>query len=562
MSPDGPTVTTSAGVLRGRRTAHGAAFLGVPYAAPPEASGTRFRRPVPHEPWDGERDATRRGPTCPQPARVLPGVDMRGLYGDGWVHGDEWLNLNVWTPALPGGAAGPVADSGSEGSEVGSAPDAEPGGPAGEGGRGVEEQGDRGPATGEPGLPVMVWVHGGAFVAGSGAHPIYDGERFARDGVLCVTVNYRLGVEGFGLLEGGESNVGLHDVLAALRWVRDEIAAFGGDPGRVTVAGESAGAMAVCVLLALPAAAGLFSRAISQSGGAALVLNREQAARVSGAVAERLGVPATREAFLQRTPYDVVQAGDLPPGTVSLDTDEGPDPSGGVGIYGIVRDGDLVPEGDLPIVALREAASPVGPAVDLLIGHNLEEGNLYLAGTPGYDEMDDAAARGFVARLHPEPDAVLAAHRAERPELGGGPLMAQVLGDVVFTQPTRHVCEAHAAHGRGRTFAYELAWRSTGLGGRLGAGHAVDVPFVFDALASPHLTGPEGLLGDAEAQAASGAQGLADRMHAAWVSFVSDGEPGWTTWDAERRATMRFDRASGVVEDPRPGVRAAWAVLD
>ena len=206
-------VQTSHGKVRGRARDGVTAFLGIPYAAPPFGPG-RFQAPRPPEPWDGVRDAFDYGPTAPKPGYPRP-YDM--LLPEPTTPGEDCLNLNVWTPEA-GGA----------------------------------------------GLPVMVWIHGGAFRNGSGAVTVYNGRNFARDGIVCVTINYRLGVEGFANLPGAPCNRGLLDQIAALEWVRDNIAGFGGDPANVTVFGESAGGMSVTTLVSLDL--GLFRRAIAQSG--------------------------------------------------------------------------------------------------------------------------------------------------------------------------------------------------------------------------------------------------------------------------------------------------------
>lgn len=237
--------TTCRGKVRGRVRDRIATFLGIPYAAAPFGTH-RFRAPAPVEPWEGVRDALEYGPTAPQrPYR--PPLDQ--LIPDMNIPGDECLNLNVWTPD-PGG--GP--------------------------------------------LPVMVWIHGGSLRNGSAAMPLYDGEAFARDGVVLVSVNYRLGVEGFGVFPDAPDNRGLLDQIAALTWVRDNIAAFGGDPGNVTVCGESAGAISIAALTTSPRAAGLFHRAVLQSGPPHTV-PRSRGAKTVRAMAKALHVPATAQAF-------------------------------------------------------------------------------------------------------------------------------------------------------------------------------------------------------------------------------------------------------------------------
>src|SRR6201987_4781540 len=241
-----PLVKFRDGAVRGRAESGVYAFLGLPYAAPPFGAN-RMRPPQPVRPWDGERDAGAYGPTAPkgdyppQYSRLFPEVV---------IPGEACLNLNVWTPD----------------------PDA-------------------------TGLPVLVWIHGGSFMNGSGSVGEYNGAAFARDGVVCVTINYRLSAEGFLFLDDGVANLGLLDQLAALRWVQDNISAFGGDPARVTVAGESAGAMSVTTLLSMPLASDLFSQAIAESGAAAHTLTEDEGRMVSGYLAQALGVPADRDSI-------------------------------------------------------------------------------------------------------------------------------------------------------------------------------------------------------------------------------------------------------------------------
>src|SRR5260221_13246120 len=236
----GPTVVTKYGTLCGQLRDGVASFLGIPYAASPTGS-RRFKAPGPPEPWAAVKDAVAYGPTPPKPDYPPP---FDTLFAEPNIAGDDWLNLNVWTPD-PEAAA----------------------------------------------LPVMVWVRRGAFANGNSAIPVYDGHAFARDGVVLVSLNYRLGIDGFAMLPDVPANRGLLDQIAALEWVRDNIAAFGGDPGNVTVFGESAGAMSVTTLMALPRAQGLFTRAITQSGAAQAAADPADAAPL----AKEPGHPPRRE---------------------------------------------------------------------------------------------------------------------------------------------------------------------------------------------------------------------------------------------------------------------------
>src|ERR1700735_2519882 len=234
------TAVTACGEVRGQSRDGVTRFLGIPYAASPTGA-LRFRAPAAAQPWTGIRDADSLGATPPKPDYPVP---LDQLLPEPNIPGDDWLTVNVWTP-------------------------------------------DRGSA----GLPVMVWIHGGAFSNGNSAVPIYDGHAFARDGVVLVSINYRLGVDGFALLPDAPANRGLLDQIAALEWVRDNVAAFGGDPANVTIFGESAGAMSVTTLLSLPRARGLFAKAITQSGSVQPAADPADAALVT----KELGLSAGRE---------------------------------------------------------------------------------------------------------------------------------------------------------------------------------------------------------------------------------------------------------------------------
>src|SRR5437763_14971598 len=239
-------VRTQQGVVRGRMDEGVATFKGIPYAAPPFGAN-RFRPPQPIERWNGVREACNFGPTVPKPPYFPP---FDALLPEPAIPGEDCLNLNIWTPDV-----------------------------------------------GRTGLPVMVWIHGGAFANGSGIVPQYDGSRFARDGVVCVTINYRLGADGFLYLDDGIANLGLLDQIAALTWVQENIAAFGGDPNNVTIFGESSGGMSVATLMAMPRATGLFRRAIAQSGAAHHVISPATAQRTGSYLAAKLSVQPAREAI-------------------------------------------------------------------------------------------------------------------------------------------------------------------------------------------------------------------------------------------------------------------------
>ncbi|MFC8826970.1 carboxylesterase/lipase family protein [Streptomyces sp. NPDC057137] len=477
-------VATTGGAVRGEVTAHTGRevrrFLAVPYAAPPRGAG-RFAPPRPHEPWTGVRDALAPGPSAPQPRRDAFGaLDMSPYFGPGWVRGDDHLTVNVWAPR--------TADAG------------------------------RAPHAAAP-SPVMVFVHGGGFVAGSNGAALYDGAAFARDGVVLVTLNYRLGIAGFLDLPGAPGNRGLLDVVAALRWVRSNIAAFGGDPGNVTLFGQSAGATITAAVLATPSAAGLVRRAIVQSGSGLGAFSPEQAARVTRTAAAALGVAPTAAAFADVPDERLVEV--VPElGGLDLRTAERADPLMGLSPFSLVLE--------------RQPAESRLADVDLLVGTNGEEGNLYLAPQGNFTTSTAQDVRSAAA-AHGDADALVAAYGARHPAAGYGEVRSAILGDALFGAGSRRLAEAH-----GRAHVYEFVWRSPAVDGLLGAAHTVELPFVFDRLGLPALRGRRGLLGPAEPPAS-----LAEEMHAAWVAFARTGDPGWPPFTRERRIRRFGDGGEG-----------------
>ena len=477
------TVDVAGGTLRGVLDGGVATFLGVPYAAAP-VGDLRFRAPVPAPAWDGVRDATAHGPTAPMPGYPPP---FDRLLPNPVVPGDDYLNLSVWTP-----------DPGARG------------------------------------LPVLVWIHGGAFVNGSSAVPLTDGASFARDGVVTVALNYRLGVEGFALLPDAPANRGLLDQIAALEWVRDNVAAFGGDPARVTVAGESAGAMSIGALLATPRATGLFRRAALQSGAAHHTLSRPTAGRVAAFLADELGVPATAVAL--RT----VPAGRLVEAQKALtrQLQQAPDP----GRWGeVVRnlmpfepvvDGDVLP------------AAPHGVAVedvDVLVGTNRHEYRLFLVPTGVADHVTEAAV-GATAAAYGLPPHALDAYR--EPGASPGAVLGELATDWFYRIPALRLAEVAAG-----SHVYEFGWEAPG---GLGACHGLELPFVFDTLDDPDAAA---LVGPAAPRE------LAAAVHRAWVAFATTGDPGWPAYAPDRsvaRLGHGADPAVTVVRDPRGDRRELW----
>ncbi|MEV6608923.1 carboxylesterase family protein [Kutzneria sp. NPDC051319] len=450
-------ISTSSGRVRGEIVDGIHRFRSVPYAAAPEGA-LRFAKPQ-QSTWDGERDATRRGPIAPQTVRKLPGLDLGAILGGDSPQGGDFLTVDVHSPD---------------------------------------------PSAG--GLPVMVFIHGGAFVYGTGSAAVYDGMAFARRGVVLVTINYRLGIDGFLPLQGGDTNLGLRDQIAALHWVRDNASAFGGDPDNVTVFGESAGGMSIACLLGSPLARGLFRRAIVESGHPDMVRAPENARLLVDKVAERLGVPATAEAFRQLSTQQLQEAQ-----TAVTTPGQGPD----------LRDGDGFDPGYafapfLPVlgddVLPTNARENLNPDVDLITGYNAEEMRLYFAPSGLIDVITDQQALGILGATRPDAAEILARYGlGEKPT---GEVFIAAMTDLVFADGARRLAEEHP----GQAHRYRFDWRSPQFEGRLGACHGLELPFVFDTLPSA-----EALVGTQPPPE------LAKQMNAAWVRFAETGDPGWET---------------------------------
>lgn len=489
MSDSKAVAVTTSGAVQGARAGGITTFLGVPYAAAP-VDALRFQPPQPYRAWTGVRDATSPPPTAPQIIRAFEPLDIVPLVGSGWRRGDDYLNLNIWTP-----------DPGAKS------------------------------------LPVMVYIHGGAFVGGCNYAPAQDGSAFARSGLVCLSMNYRMGIEGFAPIPGVPTNLGLRDMIAALQWVQANAAAFGGDAGNVTVFGESAGAMAIGDLIASPLAKGLFRRAIIQSGHGGMVRPVAVAQRVVRKLARLMRITADAEGFMSRSIADGVEAVaevQLPKHAVDL-REDGEEPAFGLSKFLPVFGDDVLPI--RPHEALKAGA---GAEVEVLIGTNTEEMNLYLVSAGVVDKINGLMAWLMLRKLTKGAGALLKAYRKANPAKGAGHALLTALTDLVFRLPARRYAAAH----QGRTHVYEFGWRSPALNGGLGACHALEIPFAFDTLAS--CTGPKGVAGEAPPQA------LADRTHRIWVDFARDGVLPWPAYDEKTRMVYRLDLDQAAREAPFP----------
>ncbi len=474
-------------------------YKGIPFAAPPVGE-LRFAPPAPAEPWTEVFPAVGRFPIVPQPMAGMQAA--AGAAGGAEQSEAGCLTLNVWTPA---------ADDGRR--------------------------------------PVMFWIHGGGFVTGAGTVPWYDGTNLARRDVVVVSCNYRLGALGFLHLEqiagsslAGSGNAGLLDQIAALRWVQDNIAAFGGDPGNVTIFGESAGGMSVATLLGTPSARGLFHKAIPQSGAASNVSTASRATQVAEKVMESLGVEDLEA--LRAVPADRL---------VGAQSAVADDFGRGAGLpFQPVVDGSVLPRP--PLDAVRDGMSA---GVALLTGSNAHEMRLFTALDPRLRPTGRDRVVGVLEQHAPGRGESL--FRAYEAEVGPDParVMEAAMTDRVFRLPAIELLEAHGVHNPD-TYAYEFRFESTAFGGGLGAAHAVEIPFAFDNIDAP---GAAFFIGEPTDEMRQLAASMAD----AWVAFARHGTPtadllpAWPRYEPGRRATMALDLGSTVAEDPGGAIREAWA---
>lgn len=447
-------------------------FLGVPYAAPPVGEH-RLRAPAAVAAWDGLRDATHYGHTAFQPDQEFT------LIPEPKNPGDDCLNLNVFTPD-----------------------------------------------PGRTGLPVLVWIHGGGFTQGCANSAWYAGDQFCRDGVVVVAINYRLGAEGFAIIEGAATNRAVRDWIAALEWVRGNIVAFGGDPSQVTIGGQSAGAAACITLLTSPAAKGLFRRVVAMSGNAGNVqpMTAARIAATAQRLANQIGVENSRDGFASVSPWDLVEAQ-----IACATTYDGPPMH-----YAPVAGDDVVPE--LPHAAL---ATGVSPDVPLLVGATRDEALVQLVFAKS--EFDDGRADRHLARAGLE-GARLVRYKASLAGLSPRDMVARARTDATFRVPGVRLAKTRLTASAAPVYHYDFAWGSPALGG-IGASHCVDVPFVFDVLDDAHA---RTVLGG------SAPQSLADAVHEAFVAFAK-GEVPWPSFD-EADATMVFDGNGARVEHDVLGV--------
>jgi para-nitrobenzyl esterase len=479
-------VRINPGELRGAREGGVAVFRGVPYAAAPVGE-LRFQPPQPVPAWRGARDATKDGPVAPQGRSRLAHV-----MGDfERPQSEDCLTLNIWTPT----------------------PDSKK-------------------------RPVLVWIHGGAFSSGAGSLAWYSGERFAADGdLVAVSINYRLGALGFLCLPGvSDGNLGLLDQVAALRFVRDNIAAFGGDPDNVTVVGQSAGAASIAILMTMPQARGLFRRAILQStpfGRMSRTL--EDAHRIGRRLLEVVGLEPSEAGQLKSLPFArfVTAQGEVARLEKKFADAMAP--------FWPVIDDNIFPGEVAPV--LKAGA---GAEIDTMIGTTREEMAAFYCIDQDIAKADAAAIEGVFASMfksghRPYYDEI----RRTRVSGSNAALLGDLMSDAMFRMGSLRMAEWRADQGR-PAYLYQFDWQSPA---GFESCHCLEIPFVFNNWAhwtdSPMLKGAK----------AEETRGLAEAMHGAWIAFARTGKPDhpglppWPPYGREDRMTMRFDSTIGPVSD-------------
>jgi para-nitrobenzyl esterase len=500
VGSSGAIVQTTAGQVRGLVQDKVHTFKGMPYGATTADAG-RFMPPAKPQPWNNVRDAFALGPRAPQifggePAEVAATDPREAL-------GEDCLCLNVWTPS---------------------------------------------PSDGRR-RPVMVWLHGGGYTSGSGSYSMYDGKELARKhDVVAISINHRLNVFGFlylaevgGAKYANASNVGMLDIVAALEWVRDNIAAFGGDPGNVTIFGQSGGAGKVSTLMAMPSAKGLFHRAVAQSGSNVRGITRSDANKTAEMVLSKLGLTTNQVDDLQTMPMDRL-----------LSVMRGPGP----GAPGALTLGPVVDGRTLPSSPFEPSAPALSNDIPLLTGTTATEVTFF--SNTQLDPIDDATFRMRVKELltvnDAKADKVIAVYRKNRPTSNNIDLFLRMSTDAgFFRQGVDTQAIRKAAAGKTPVYVYRFDWYSPVREGKLKAYHTLEIPFVFDNVdGSPTMTG-----------VGKERYALADRMSAAWVAFARTGNPqhpglpDWPPFNAAQRPTMVFDNDCKLVNDPGGEERAS-----
>jgi len=489
------TIATSLGPVAGIHNADGIdVFLGIPYAKPPKGE-RRFSAPQEPDKWSNSFPAFNFGPVCPQLHEKLEPSSY--LFQD-----EDCLTLNVWTPA---------ADSASR--------------------------------------PVVVFIHGGGFITGSSSNELYDGANLAwRGNVVVVSINYRLGALGFLYLpgiEGGDplsGNLGMLDQISALKWVRNNISKFGGDPSKITIMGESAGSMSVTTLMAMPDAKGLFSRVIAESGAPNLSRTQTQAGKITG---QFMAITEAKDlSGLKSLPLEKVLAAQkkiLQDAGFSAEMTFTPT----IDCLALPKD---------PFVAISEGSAE---GVALLVGTNKDEFRFFIHINPmitlATPKLLLDMAPDIAKKLGGKADTIINTYRDYFPQFSRGELAMQIAGDIIFWIPSIQLAESQLKHGR--VYMYMFSWPSPVEGGKYGAQHAIELPFVFYNHRLEHL---KGFIGE------NPPERLAQEMSDAWIAFIKTGNPStsdlpeWPVYNLEKRPVMNFNLKSELQNDPNKELRLVF----
>jgi para-nitrobenzyl esterase len=500
------TADTTLGKVRGIDLSGIKSFKGIPYGAS-TAGANRFMPPSDPEKWTGVRDALGYGHSAPQrdPLAPPPAAATLTVAGSGLPpEGEDCLVLNVWTPAINDGHK----------------------------------------------RPVMFWCHGGGFATGSGSSPDNDGTNLARRGdVVVVTINHRLNVLGFANLSefstdfAASGDTGMMDIVHALRWVRANIAQFGGDPNTVMIFGQSGGGRKVETLLAMPSAKGLFHRAIIESGAALHVTSRDIAIRNGEQLLAKLGIQKADVHQIQKLPVEKIMAAYF----AVVKEMSGVDQS--IGGFAPTVDGKILPQHPF-----HPKASPVSANVPVMIGCTRTEMTLFSVNDEAAFHLDETGLQSRVkALLGDQSAAIIELYRKLNAGATPSDLFFLIASDYRYGAPTMKIAERRAELGKGPVYLYYFRWESPVQGGRLKSPHTMEIPFAFDNVKiTSRLTG-----GGPQAMA------LADKVSDAWIAFARTGNPNtpkmpsWPAFTAKTRATMVIDNESKIVNDPLQQQRIA-----
>lgn len=477
-------VDTDAGKVQGDRTLEGiSVYKGIPYAANPFTAERRFQNPQPMQPWQGIKSTVSDMPV-PQPGRT-PAQPLVGRAGD--------LTLNIWRP------------------------------------RDVKEK-----------VPVMVWIPGGAWIREDATESVYDGSVFAKKGVMVVTVNYRVGVDGFMHFANRPDNRGIADQVAALKWVQRNIANFGGDPGRVTLFGQSAGAGSVAIHLGNPETRGLYKQAILQSPPMQWI-SPADAARVTEQFSQNLNISGDPES-VAKVPFEALVQNVLTVGAQIKDADRW----GRLSLGGTA----FLPVADKKIILrspMEDLANNDSVRVPVIVGSTDSESRLYLVPGDGLQKITDKNVSTVIHALGLPSVALQAYTKNSISAQSPGDIYAQIMSDYTFRMPALKI--ANIMSNSQNTWFYNFSWQSPAYGGHLGAAHFVDVPFTFGTIRTKEAENFVGVNPPAS---------LSESINNAWVAFAKYGNPGWPKYSDKDQKTMIFNTTSGVTTSEDPQISALW----